>query len=86
MRKYQQLTKWLSECYDTEVTMSFTEIEDILGFKLPNSAYIHRAWWSNTMTHPQGIAWMEAGYITSDCSALFTKNLVVFSKENEKSK
>ena len=30
--------------------MSFSEIERVLGFKLPKSAYQHEAWWSNNAT------------------------------------
>ncbi|WP_445662645.1 DUF7662 domain-containing protein [Cytobacillus sp. FSL R5-0596] len=27
--------------------MTFLEVEDILGFTLPKSAYEHEAWWYN---------------------------------------
>ena len=47
--------------------MSFADIEQIIGAKLPQSAFAHRAWWSNNptnnvMTH----AWLEAGYMTAE--------------------
>ena len=86
MGKYHQLTNWLYENQTDITLMSFSEIEDILDFKLPDSAYKHRAWWANTISHPQGIAWMEAGFITSDCSALFTKNQVEFSRARDKTR
>ena len=35
-----------------ERTMAFDEIETILGFELPKSAYIYREWWANP-TSPQ---------------------------------
>jgi hypothetical protein len=46
--------------------MSFSEIERILGFKLPKSAYEHQAWWSNNGTgHSHARAWLESGWRTS---------------------
>ncbi len=43
--------------------MTFDEIEEIIGARLPASAFKHRAWWSNNpsnsvITH----AWLDAGY------------------------
>jgi len=46
------------------VTLSFDEIETVLGRKLPNSARdarIKRQWWANTDTHVQARAWLKAG-------------------------
>ena len=47
--------------------MTFSDIERIIGAELPQSAFTHRAWWSNNptnnvMTH----AWLEAGYTTAN--------------------
>jgi hypothetical protein len=45
--------------------MSFGEIEKVLGFKLPKSAYEYEAWWSNNPTgHSHCRAWVEAGWRT----------------------
>jgi hypothetical protein len=47
--------------------MSFEQIERILGFKLPKSAYEHEAWWSNNATgHSHARAWLAAGWRTQD--------------------
>jgi hypothetical protein len=35
--------------------MTFFEIEDILGLKLPNSAYNHTAWWN-----PNGYSYCQS--------------------------
>ena len=49
-----------SEGYET---LSFGEIEQIIGDKLPPSAHDHRAWWSNRAgSHVQARAWLEAGW------------------------
>jgi hypothetical protein len=49
-----------------ELTLSFAEIERILGARLPASAKSHRAWWSNqrdSKTRPQAHAWLSAGFL-----------------------
>ncbi len=42
--------------------LSFDEIATIMGAKLPQSAYDHRAWWANTESHSQALAWISAGW------------------------
>ena len=49
-----------------EVTMSFAEIERVLGAPLPASAKSHRPWWANqrdSKTRPQAHAWLSAGFV-----------------------
>ncbi len=47
--------------------LRFDEIETILGFKLPNSAYEYEAWWSNNETgHSHARVWLSAGWQTED--------------------
>jgi hypothetical protein len=42
---------------------SFPEIEGILGFSLPRSAYAYPAWWSNDATgHSHSLTWQDAGW------------------------
>jgi hypothetical protein len=48
-----------------EVTLSFAEIERILGAPLPESAITHRPWWGNqreSKSRPQAHAWLSAGF------------------------
>jgi hypothetical protein len=42
--------------------LSFDEIATIMGDRLPQSAYDHRAWWANTESHSQALAWISAGW------------------------
>jgi hypothetical protein len=61
--KYQPLTLHLRAQRAGRVPMSFTEIERVLGTKLPPSASSHRAWWSNNPTNNvMTKAWLEAGF------------------------
>ena len=49
----------------TEKTLTFGEIEKILGFKLPDSAYNYRQWWANPSSakdHPYAQSWIAAGW------------------------
>lgn len=42
--------------------LSFDEINTIISAELPKSAYDHRAWWANTESHSQSLAWIAAGW------------------------
>ncbi len=65
MSKYQVLPQYLDQADRMVQRMSFSEIEGILGFKLPKSAYRHEAWWSNNETgHSHARAWLKSGWRT----------------------
>jgi len=67
MNKYQGLFDYLSEIPNEKIniTLYFSEIEDLIGTKLPNSAKKYRPWWANETegTHSQRLAWMNAGWL-----------------------
>ena len=49
-----------------EITLSFRQLEAILGFELPKSAVDYRQWWGNqreTKSRPQAEAWLAAGFL-----------------------
>ena len=65
MSKYDVLASYLKSRATQTVPMTFSEIEKVLGFKLPASAFEYAAWWSNESTgHVQARAWMRAGFET----------------------
>lgn len=65
MSKYEALPQFLARLESAEHRMSFREIERVLGFKLPESAYEYEAWWSNNGTgHSHARAWLESGWRT----------------------
>ncbi len=47
-----------------EITLSFDQVEKIIGAELPPSAFQHSAWWSNEKNgvHVSAHAWMGAGW------------------------
>lgn len=66
MSKYDPLRRHLAAASDDMWRASFPEIEGILGFPLPRSAYAYPAWWSNDATgHSHSLAWLEAGWKTA---------------------
>ena|ERR1700724_2907551 len=64
MKKYDPLGKFLRDQRTSEVPLSFAEIEQILGTKLPPKAQHHRAWWSNNPNTDNGMTkvWLAAGF------------------------
>lgn len=58
--KYEPLRKFLEHEGSESIIMSLSDVEDVLGFKLPNSANKQVAWWSGARTHV--FSWIEAGY------------------------
>jgi DNA-binding transcriptional regulator YiaG len=62
--KYTPLFNYLNECEVDEVTLTLTQIEEMMGDSLPPSAWSQRGWWSNRSRGAlQSFAWMEAGYL-----------------------
>ena len=63
MGKYARLGEFLRKQPTDEVPITFDRIEKITGAKLPRSAKLYRAWWSNNdrnsvMTRE----WLAAGF------------------------
>lgn len=79
--KYFRFTDYLKKSNKSYIRLSFEEIENILGFKLPSSAFNHTAFWSNSRSHSLAASWLNVGYknIRTD---LFEK-YVEFKKEGE---
>jgi len=61
--KYEPLGVFLRGQRCEEVPLTFDEIEQITGVKLPPKAQHHRAWWSNNASNNvMTKVWLEAGY------------------------
>jgi hypothetical protein len=70
-KKYEPLEEYLRNSGKNEITLTFNEIESILGRPLPPSASDHRPWWSNprdSRTASQQSAWLNAGYRVASVS------------------
>ncbi len=65
MGKYEPLQRHLMGLRVGTWRASFDEVEAILGFPLPRSAFRYPAWWSNDATgHSHSRAWLDAGWKT----------------------
>lgn len=49
-REYQSLHEYLDKRFATTVVLTFSQIEDLLGFALPDLARLRLDWWGNDAT------------------------------------
>jgi hypothetical protein len=68
MSKYDSLARRLAEIEGDTVTMSFSEVADLLTGGLPQSAYDYRPWWANRHdgNDAQNKGWQSVGWETAD--------------------
>ena len=63
--EYESLSKYLRDRAASRVVLTFAEIEDLLGFLLPDHARLQLAWWNGGDLaggpSPQSVAWTLAG-------------------------
>lgn len=79
--KYRGLAEYLLSSKEKSVTLSYSQIEDILGFALPDTAKkFKQSYWANTETHSYASSWLAVGYkarvdVDHD-TVTFTKKLI----------
>jgi len=83
MTKYSALSQHLSALSANSASLTFSEIEEIIGDKLPSSAFKHHAWWANESdgTHTWAHLWQAAGWLRD--SVDFEQRIVTFRRANE---
>jgi hypothetical protein len=75
MSKYSPLGEFLQRQRAVEISMTFTEIERMIGAKLPPSSLQYRPWWANDSSHVQSKVWLDAGFRTEQVD-LGNRNVV----------
>lgn len=61
--KYRPLAEYLYEKWDKKIILTYSEIEEILGFPLPKTAHNYpHSFWANTETHSYAFSWLAIGY------------------------
>jgi len=65
MDKFYRLERYLKTKNEESFTMTFNEIESILGFRLASSAYNYSGYWSPSPTHTLPNMILECGYKVS---------------------
>lgn len=60
--KFAGIRTYLTDCGKSTVSLSFAEIENIIGTQLCKSAYNYTVYWRPSATHSMGNAILAAGY------------------------
>lgn len=63
--KYRLLYKYLEERYANTVVLTFAEIEDLLGFALPDQARRQAEWWTDRETTGDGSGYSDSWLLAS---------------------
>jgi len=62
--EYRPLHKYLNDRYAATVVLTFSEIQDLVGFTLPEEARLQADWWADVRadgsSSPQSGAWTSA--------------------------
>ena len=46
-KKYIPLAEFFQNAKQNELTLTYQELENIMGQELPNAAYLNLSWWKN---------------------------------------
>jgi hypothetical protein len=63
--KYLLLYEYLENRYANTVVLTFAEIEDLLGFTLPDQARLHQEWWTDRATNVAGPNYSDSWILAS---------------------
>lgn len=75
--QYRSLYKFLEHRYSNTVALTFGQIEDLLGFPLPERARTDREWWTaapGTTEQRHSQAWIQASMTAKP--NLFAQNVI----------
>ena len=82
--EYQLLYKYLRDRYANRVVLTFAEIEDLLGFSLPELARLQREWWGGTELVPCRSAQSDSWTLASRTATVnLLAQSVVFERQTE---
>lgn len=86
MGKYDPIRRFLESAGSESFEASFSQVEEILGFELPKSAYRHQAWWANEThgSHSHSRSWQDAGWET--CQVNTNRRTVRFERRHRPDK
>jgi hypothetical protein len=63
--QYRLLYKYLENRYANTVVLTFGEIEDLLGFTLPDQARVRQEWWTDAETSVAGSNYSDSWKLAS---------------------
>ena len=80
--EYQLLYKYLRDRYANRVVLTFAEIEDLLGFALPDPARLQQEWWTGSDPIAPRSAQSDAWRLASRTATVnLVAQSVVFERE-----
>lgn len=85
--RYAPLAVWLQQqsLRQEKLSLTFREIEEIIGEALPPSAREHRSWWANdSVGHVQSRQWLEVGWRVSNI--VMAEGKIVFTRMKSREK
>lgn len=84
--KYMKLGQFLARRAGglSEITLSFYQIEEIIGERLPESARTRKTWWSNIRGRMPSEAWLTVGWAVKEVD--LKGKMVRFIRETEPKK
>ncbi len=66
-KKYIPLAAYFEALMQDQITLTFSEIETIMGQPLPNASYLNKSWWMKTKPPLKHFtAWTDYGYHVTD--------------------
>ncbi len=80
--KFEQLDNYFQKCTKNSVSLTFREIEEIMGEPLCKSAYTQKQYWHSTRDNSISKAWLMNGY--SLRRIYMDKKRIVFQKTDHK--
>jgi len=78
--RYEKLMEFFRKQNANRITLTFNQIEEIIGFPLYPSAREHPQYWNTSLTHTITRSWEETGY-KKDMVDLKSE-IIVFIKAN----
>jgi hypothetical protein len=63
--KYALLYEYLENRYANSVVLTFAQIEDLVGFALPDQARLRREWWTDADAAAAGPSYADAWRLAS---------------------
>jgi hypothetical protein len=80
--EYHLLYKYLRDRYANRVVLTFAEIEDLLGFALPDPARIQQEWWAGADPFASGSAQSDSWMLASRTASVnLAAQSVVFDRD-----
>ena len=80
-KKYRFLADYLQESGQERVKLTFDKMEEILGFRLPDSASVQRTFWANSVSHSFALSWLSVDYSVVEVN--LSERYVVFEREED---